>query len=142
MKRINDEGFTFVETIVVIAVILILSAAVSFTAFRYIDQAKTASCRNQIATFKLALQSYYLDCGSYPTESQSLTALWEKPIFAPIPFSWNGPYIDMEIPKDPWGFDYIYKSPGQNGLAFTIMSYGADGKEGGEGNNEDIVSWK
>jgi len=137
----SDKGFTFIETIVTISVILILSAAVGFSAIRYIERARTAACRSQIETFRLALQSYYLDCGRYPAEAQGLEALWEKPVMAPVPSAWAGPYVNRRIPKDPWGGDYVYKNPGDNNLPFTIMSYGTDGRTGGEGADADIYSW-
>jgi len=133
-----DKGFTFIETIITITIILILSAAVGFSAIKYVERARIAACRNQIETFRLALQSYFLDCSQYPTEAQSLEALWEKPILSPVPTSWNGPYVDRQIPKDPWGNDYVYKNPGEKNLPFTIMSYGA-GREG-EADGE-IHSW-
>jgi len=137
----TDKGFTFIETIVTISIILILSAAVGFSAIKYIDRARVASCRNQIETFRLALQSYYLDCSQFPSEAQGLRALWEKPTLSPAPANWEGPYVDRQIPQDPWGGNYIYKNPGENNLPFTIMSFGADGKQGGEGTNADIHSW-
>jgi len=133
-----DEGFTFIETIITITIILILSAAVGFSAIKYVERARIAACRNQIETFRLALQSYFLDCGQYPTETQSLEGLWEKPILSPVPASWNGPYVDRQIPKDPWGNDYVYKNPGDKNLPFSIMSHGTGG--GGETSNE-IHSW-
>jgi len=139
LKR--DNGFTFIETIATVSIILILAAVVGFSAFRYVDRARVASCRNQIEVFRLALQSYYLDCGQFPTEAQGLRALWEKPILAPVPQNWNGPYLDRMIPKDPWGNDFIYNNPGENNLPFSIKSYGVDGKIGGEGANADINSW-
>ena len=137
-----DKGFTFIETIVTISIILILSAAVGFSAVKYIDRARMAACRNQIETLRLALQSYLLDCGQFPTEIQGLHALWEKPVLAPVPARWDGPYIDRQIPKDPWGSDFIYKNPGDKNLPFTIISYGADGKAGGDGTNAEIFSWE
>ena len=136
-----DKGFTFIETIITISIILILSAAVGFSAVKYIDRARIAACRNQIETFRLALQSYFLDCGHFPTETQGLQALWEKPTLSPVPVRWDGPYVDRQIPKDPWGSDYIYKNPGEKNLPFTIISYGADGKMGGEGMDAEIHSW-
>ena len=136
-----DRGFTFIETIVTISIILILSAAVGFSAIRYVERAQVAACRNQIEILRLSLQSYYLDCGQYPTETQGLRALWEKPIHPPIPARWDGPYIDRHLPKDPWSNDYVYKNPGEMSLPFSIMSYGADGRQGGEGANADIHSW-
>ena len=77
----------------------------------------------------------------YPSEAQGMSALWEKPVLSPVPPNWDGPYIDRKIPKDPWNNDYIYKNPGENNLPFSIMTYGADGKTGGEGANADIHSW-
>ena len=136
-----DKGFTFIETIVTISIILILSAAVGFSAIKYVERARIASCRNQIETFRLALQSYLLDCGQLPAESQGLQALWEKPSLSPVPHGWEGPYIDRQVPKDPWGNNFIYKNPGEKNLPFTISSYGADGKPGGEGANAEINSW-
>jgi general secretion pathway protein G len=138
----NDKGFTFIETVVTLGIILIMTAGVGFTAIRYIESARLASCKNQIETFRLALQSYYLQCGAFPTQAQGLAALWEKPVIAPVPPLWNGPYLDRQVPKDPWGRGYIYKNPGDKNLPWTIMSYGADGQEGGEGQNEDILSWQ
>ena len=136
-----DKGFTFIETIVSISIILILSAAVGFSAVKYIEKARIAACRNQIETFRMALQSYYLDSGCYPSEAQGLQALWEKPGFAPLPIRWEGPYVDRQISPDPWGGVYVYKNPGDKGLPFSIMSYGADRKAGGEGANAEIHSW-
>jgi general secretion pathway protein G len=140
MKK--DAGFTLIETIIVITIILILSAAVGFSSIRYIESARLAACKNQIETLRLSLQSYYLDCGSYPSQAQGLNALWEKPILSPVPAAWHGPYTDRQIPKDSWNRDYIYKNPGDKNLPFTIISYGADGQEGGEGQNADIYSWE
>jgi general secretion pathway protein G len=142
MKNIRDQGFTFIETIVVISIILILSAGVGFSAMKYIERAKLAACRNQIETLRLSLQAYYLDCGAYPTEAQGLMALWEKPVLSPAPPLWNGPYLDRQLPKDPWGFDYHYKNPGDKNLPYTIFSYGADGLAGGEDQNADMFSWE
>jgi general secretion pathway protein G len=137
----TDKGFTFIETIVAISIILIFSAAAGFSAIKYIEKARIAACRNQIESLRLALQSYFIDCGQYPTEAQALKALWEKPSLAPVPGRWNGPYTDRQIPLDPWGSKYVYKNPGDKNLPFSIMSYGADGQTGGEGANADIYSW-
>jgi len=141
MKFKYDSGFTFVETIVAISIILILTAIVGFTAIRYIDRSRVSACRNQIEIFRLSLQSYYIDCGQYPTEAQGLLALWEKPIISPVPQNWSGPYVDRKIPNDPWNNSYLYKNPGDYNLPFSIISYGADGITGGEGINADINSW-
>ena len=132
-------GWTFVETIIVIGIILILTSAVGVMAFKYIDQAKQATAKSQIETFALALSSYYIDCKQYPDPQQGLKALWEKQAGVD---GWNGPYIGKAIPKDPWGREYVLKIPGPNGLPFEILSLGADGAEGGEGANADLSSAK
>ncbi len=132
-------GWTFVETLIVIGIILILTSAVGFMAFKYIDQAKQATAKSQIETFALALSSYYIDCKSYPDPSQGLTPLWEKPAGVD---GWNGPYIAKAVPKDPWGHDYVLKVPGPNGLPFEIVSLGPTGAEGGSGANASISSAK
>ena len=137
-----DEGFSFVEIIASLSIMLILSATVAFSAIKYIDRARHTAVLTQISSFRSALQAYYLDCGSYPTDAQGLGALWEKPYFSPVPAGWNGPYTESEIGTDPWGNEYAYKVPGSNGLPFEIISYGSDGKEGGEGNAAYIISWK
>lgn len=142
MKNSHDDGFTFIETIVVIAIVITLSAGVGFSAVKYIDAAKVAATKNQIVNYKLALESYYLDCGVFPTTNQGLMALWEKPVIFPVPESWNGPYLDCEIGPDSWGRDFKYTSPGDKGLPFTIVSLGADGVSGGEKKNADLFSWK
>ena len=138
----SDEGWTFVETLIVIGIILILTSTVGFMAFRYIDRAKIVTAKNQIENMSMALNTFYMDCIGYPTQEQGLAALWEKPTLEPIPDGWAGPYVDKKITTDPWGHPYKYMLPGPNGLPFGIVSYGADGIEGGDGNNKDIASWE
>ena len=138
----EDEGFSYIETLVCIAVILLLTVVVGVSSIKIIDSAKETKCEKEIETFKQALEHYYTDCGSFPTEVQGLKALWEKPILYPVPSRWKGPYIDTELPLDPWGHDYLYKVPGPNNLPYEIFSYGSDGEKGGEGALKDIYSWK
>ena len=135
-----DEGWTFMETLIVIAIVLILTSIVGFTGIQYLDRSRMAAARSQIDSFSLALESYYIDCGRYPTEEQGLEALWKKPTIEPISPNWAGPYIYKKTPNDPWGNPYEYKLPGPEGLPFSIRSLGADGREGGEGKNADINS--
>ena len=136
-----NGGWTFMETLIVIAIVLILTSIVGFTGIQYLDRARTAAARSQIDSLSLALESYYIDCGRYPTEEQGLHALWEIPVIEPISPNWAGPYIYKKTPDDPWGNPYEYKNPGANGLLFSIRSFGADGREGGEKKNADITSW-
>lgn len=138
----NDEGWTFMETLIVIAVVLVLSASVGFVAVNSLDNARRASAQSQIDSFCIALEAYYIDCGSYPTEEQELRALRTKPVIEPVSTRWNGPYLNKDIPEDPWGNPYIYIIPGRDGDHYGIISYGADGTEGGEEKNADITSWE
>lgn len=144
------DGFTFVETLAVLAIGVVLSAGSIVSASRIISMAKKSSAKNQILQFSSALQTYFLDCGRFPTTEQGLEALWEKPVFYPIPENWNGPYLDRQPGKDPWGGDFVYLSSESSSLPsevpqnlpFVLFSYGADGQIGGEGEGADIVSWK
>jgi len=140
-RSIADEGWTFMETLIVIAIVLILTSIVGFTGIQYLDRARTAAARSQIDSFSLALESYYIDCGRYPSEEQGLAALWQKPSVEPISPLWSGPYIYRKTPNDPWGNPYEYRTPGPDGLPFSIRSLGADGREGGDEKNADITSW-
>ncbi len=145
--RKNDHirlwgGWTFVETLVVIAIVMVLTGLVGFIAFRYIDQAKSVAAQSQIESYSMALNAYYIDNQRYPSVEQGLGALWEKPILDPMPENWMGPYIDKSPERDPWGSEYQYQIPGINNLPFTITSYGIDGLPGGEGNEKDINSWE
>lgn len=145
MKRQNKkyaEGWSFIETLIVMAIILILTAAVGLSATKQIDKARIVTAKSQIETLSLALDSYYMDNGFYPTTEQGLLSLWEKPSLTPEPEFWNGPYISKSLPKDPWGTEYKYIIPGENNLPFGIISYGKDKIEGGSGNAADIKSWE
>lgn len=135
-------GWTFVETLIVIAIILVLTSTVGFMAFRHLGTARVAAARSQIESLGLALNSYMLDTDRYPSEGQGLQALWMQPNLEPVPDNWNGPYLTSELPSDPWGNKYEYRVPGPNGLPFAIVSYGADGLQGGEGSDADISSWE
>jgi general secretion pathway protein G len=110
-------------------------------AFRYIEKARQVTARSQIETLSLALDAYATDCKSYPTPDQGLNALWTKPTAAPIPADWNGPYVNKPVGMDPWGHAWDYTVPGPGGLPFGLRSFGADGKEGGDGNDKDVASW-
>lgn len=146
----KSEGFTFIETIAVLAIGAILSAGCLFSATKVISMAKKTSASSQIQQYGSALQIYFLDCGRFPTTEQGIAALWEKPVLYPVPENWNGPYIDHEPSKDPWGTDFQYFSAESTpmlpevpqNLPFILISYGADKVKGGEGDASDIYSWK
>ncbi len=147
MKK--SEGFTFIETLAVLAIGAILTAGTCISAVRFINSAKRTSAESSIRTYVSALNAYYIDCGTYPTEQQGLEALWKKPVLYPVPKKWNGPYIDREIKPDPWNNSFVYIKRDNSefppelpeNLSFVLISYGEDGKKGGTGVNEDIVSW-
>ncbi len=140
MKK--DKGFTFIETLIVLSIILILSAGIGLSGATYIERSKVISARNEIAIFSNALQTYYLDCGVFPSNTQGLRALWEKPGFHPVPNNWRGPYVNKEPTVDPWGKEYVYSTENQQGLPFIIMSLGADGLNSGGSEDDNIYSWK
>jgi len=147
------DGFTYVETVAVIAIGAILTAGSVFSASKIISAARKTAARTQIEQFSSALQTYFLDCGRFPTTEQGLAALWEKPVLYPVPENWDGPYLDREPGNDPWGTDYKYLSSESSpmpsevpaNLPFVLVSYGPDGKEGyseKRGDTDDIYSWK
>ena len=135
----KDSGFTLIELIVVMIIIGLLSAIVAPKFFGKIDKAKINTTKAQIELLGAALDDFRLDNGRYPTTAEGLQALREQPQDMK---TWSGPYLPKPVPKDPWGFDYHYKSPGDHG-AYDLFSYGMDGAEGGEKPmDKDIVSWK
>lgn len=138
----NEEGWTFMETLVVIAIILILTATVGFMAINSLEKSRVAAARSQIESFSTAVEAYYIDCGNFPTTEQGLGALRKKPETSPTSDNWSGPYIYKDAPKDPWGNEYEYMSPAPDGSPYGIRSFGADGIEGGDDKNADIKSWE
>ena len=137
IKR-GGKGFTLVEILVVIIIIGLLAALVGPKLFGKVTGAKQKAAKAQIELFGTALDAFRLDVGRYPTTEEGLKALREIPSGVE---NWRGPYLPKEIPSDSWGRRYIYKCPGEHG-EYDIISYGADGVQGGEGENQDIVSWK
>lgn len=136
--RNAELGWTFLETLIVLAILLVLSGGVSFVGLRYLDRAKIVATRNGIESLKLAVESYHLDTGMYPSQAQGLDSLWKLPLSPPIPGNWLGPYVDGGTFLDAWGTPYLYQEGGA--LGFRILSYGADGISGGEGADSDIGS--
>jgi len=136
-RRRNHPGFTMMELLVVLVIIGLLAALVGPVLYQRIKPAKRGAARAQIENFMTALDSYFIDTGSFPTTHQGLNALRTQPEGAS---GWKGPYLKKEIPPDPWGKPYVYKTPGRNG-GYEIFSLGEDGQEGGEGDARDITSW-
>jgi general secretion pathway protein G len=134
-----QRGFTLVELLVVITIIALIMGVVGPRVLNYLTESKAKTAKIQIESFSSALDLYFLDTGRYPNGSEGLSALVRRPgnIAA-----WNGPYLKGGVvPPDPWGNPYVYRSPGQNGT-YDLISYGADGTEGGTGAGQDITSWQ
>jgi len=132
-------GFTLIEILVVIVVISLLAALVAPNVFRHVGTAKDAVAKSQMEMLGAALDAYRLDNGRYPTTEQGLSALWEEPQLEPRPSNWRGPYLRKQVPLDPWNHAYIYVHPGEvNVIGYDLVTLGADGAEGGEGEDADI----
>jgi len=136
----GERGFTFIEIMVVVAILAILAALVVPRIMGRTDDAKRTAAKVQIRNIEGALQLYKLDNGVYPTSEQGLRALIEKPSVGVIPKKWKvGGYLP-KLPEDPWGNMYKYMSPSPKG-EYEITSLGTDGEVGGEGVNADITNW-
>lgn len=134
----NINGFTLIEVMVVIIIVGLLSALVAPKFFGRVDQARVKTTKTQIELLGAALDDFRLDNGRYPTTEEGLEALRQQPDGLN---NWYGPYLPKDIPLDAWGNPYQYKSPGDHG-PYDLFSYGKDGQEGGEKDNQDIVSWQ
>lgn len=137
-KRIkNRQGFTLIELLVVMVILGLLAALVGPRLFGHVGAANQKAAKTQIEMLGQALDAFRLDVGRYPTTSEGLNALVTNPGVE----GWNGPYLKKGLPNDPWKKPYMYESPGQHG-DYDLVSYGADGAPGGEGENKDINSWE
>jgi len=134
----NQAGFTLIELIVVVIIIGLLAGLVVPQYMKQEERATAKTAKAQIELFGTALDTFRLDVGRYPTSQEGLAALMQKPGSAD---RWDGPYLKKDLPPDPWGKPYVYTSPGEHG-PYDIISYGADGAPGGDGNNRDITSWE
>jgi general secretion pathway protein G len=131
-------GFTLLELLVVMVIIGLLA---SYVAPRYFDQvgrSEIKATRAQLDAFEKALGAYRLDVGHHPSTEQGLQALLERPAQEP---KWAGPYLSKSVPPDPWGRSYIFRSPGEPGHDFELMSLGRDGQRGGSGPDADLSVW-
>ena len=127
-KNFGTEGFTLIELMVVMVIIGLLAATVVPKFFGQVDKAMQQDAQAQIELLGQALDLYRLETHKYPTSDVCLNAI--------------NPYLKKNIPKDPWGNDYVYESPGKEGRDYDLYSFGGDNSEGGEGTDMDIVSWK
>jgi len=131
----SSSGFTLLELLVVIVIIGLLAAYVGPRYFAQIGKSEISTAKAQLEGFGKALDAYRLDTGHYPTTEQGLAALVTSPANEP---KWNGSYLAKSVPLDPWGHPYVYRSPGQGGTDFDLISYGKDGQARGEGGSGQI----
>ena len=138
----GNGGFTLIEIMVVIVILALLAALVGPKLMGRSDDAKIVTTKEQIRQLETSLKLYKLDNGNYPTTEQGLAALVTKPTTGQPPKNYKeGGYLESQkVPKDAWGNDYLYLSPGEHG-DYDITSFGADGVKGGAGKSADITSW-
>ncbi len=142
-QRRHSSGFTLIELMVVIVILGILAGLIIPRIMGRPEEARRMKARVQMENIETAIRLYKLDNGSYPSTEQGLQALVEPPQVGELPKAWReGGYLEKgKVPKDPWGNEYIYLSPGIHG-EYDLMSYGADGQPGGEDKDQDINSWE
>lgn len=139
----SEAGLTLIEIMVVVLVLGILAALVMPNVFSHVATAKRESARAQIEMLNAALDAYRLHNGRYPTTGQGLEALRREPSTPPVPTSWRGPYLRKDVPTDPWGHPYHYRTPGsRSGWAYDLLSTGKDGEPGGTGEAADVKAWE
>jgi len=131
------RGFTLLELLVVMVIIGLLAGYVGPKFFGQIGKSEVKAARAQIDALTKALDQYRLEVGRYPSTEQGLAVLVTRPADEP---KWGGPYLSKAVPKDPWGNEYQYRSPGEHG-EYDLLSFGKDGRLGGEGEDADLTSW-
>jgi general secretion pathway protein G len=135
-SRASERGFTLIELLIVMIILSLLAALVAPKMFGKIGKSKQNAAKAQIALLGGALDQFRLDVGRYPKSEEGLESLRKNPGMD----TWDGPYLPKEVPLDPWGKAYVYRCPGEHG-DYDLLSLGADGQDGGDGENADIVSW-
>ena len=137
-NRAAEAGFTLVELLVVLVILVLLASLVGPRVVGYLGTSRVKTAKVQIESLGSAIELYRIDNGRYPTTEEGLKALVQAPGGVD---GWKGPYLTKkDVPNDPWNRPYHYRSPGQHG-PFDIFSLGADNQVGGTGENEDITSW-
>lgn len=136
--RRKRRGFTLLELLVVMVIIGLLVGYVGPKYFSQIGKSEVKATRAQINALGKALDQFRLDNGHYPSTEQGLVALVERPVNEA---KWDGPYLNKSVPPDPWGKPYVFIMPGEHG-EYDLLSYGKDGKPGGEGEAAEITNWQ
>lgn len=137
MKKSN-QGFTLIEMLVVLVIIGMLAGLVGPKLFTKVDASKVQTAQTQVKMLKGSLEALRLDTGRFPTEAEGLALLNTPPADEKLKTRWRGPYLDEDVPQDPWGNPYQYSFPGAGGQPFALYSLGADGKRGGESFDADV----
>ena len=135
----NSKGFTLIELLVVIVIIGLLASLVAPKLFGKLGTAKVKTAKAQVEMIVTGLDAFKLDVGRYPTTDEKLEVLWKDPGNIK---NWKGPYLPKPVLADPWENPYFYKAPGADKKPYDLKSFGADGKEGGEGDDKDISAWE
>ncbi|MBU0912807.1 MAG: type II secretion system major pseudopilin GspG [Gammaproteobacteria bacterium] len=131
MKTKRNKGFTLIELLIVLVILGLLASLVAPKMFSKVDSSMIKTAQTQMKLIETALDTYRLDVGQHPDSLDELLKSDKK--------NWDGPYLPKEVPLDPWGNPYIYSRPGDNGKPFNLMSYGKDGRSGGDDDNADII---
>jgi len=140
----EEKGFTLLEILIVVTILGILASLVTVRIMDRPGEARIMKATLDIETLESALKLFRMDNAFYPSTEQGLRALVERPSVGRVPQKWrDGGYLEKErLPKDPWGNEYLFLSPGLHNRDFDLWSYGADGEEGGEGEDRDITNWE
>jgi general secretion pathway protein G len=134
--KLSQRGFTLIELLIVMIILGLLAAMVAPKMFQKVGSSKQKAAKAQIAMIGVALDAYRLDIGAYPNTEEGLDVLRKNPGYG----AWDGPYLSKDVPRDPWNRPYVYRAPGEHG-DYDLYSLGADGQDGGEGENADATSW-
>ena len=136
----RSAGFTLIELLVVLVILGLLVGLVGPRVLSYLGAAKSDTAGLQIKNLSATLDLFWIDAGRYPSQEEGLGALVKAPKAVG---AWKGPYLKgAAVPADPWGRPYIYRFPGQDGRPYDLLSLGADGREGGDGENQDVTNWQ
>jgi general secretion pathway protein G len=139
MKKLQRKRFTLIEVVIVIVILVTLASIATPMYLNYVSNANIGAAKSQVKLLSDALIGYKTDNKDFPSEESGLEALITN---VDDLETWRGPYLQGNLPKDPWGNDYVYRCPGEDDRPFEVISYGADGELGGEGENADISSWE
>lgn len=130
IPKASSKGFTLIELLIVMVILGLLASLVAPTMFSKVGSSQRNTAETQMQMLATALDAFRLDVGRYPDSLSELRQSDRR--------GWDGPYLPRDVPLDPWGNPYVYRNPGQNG-PYDLLSYGADGREGGEGDDADII---